>query len=160
MCFTAELGAGLKMLKVDLVVARVKTCWILLFPKALHRMSFPEELPVHPRCSSCHPAPALLMGQRTSSCQKSPDHHTSALLRPLCFRPRFQSWIASFLAHSRCLVGVSISDLPRSAAKVQGHVPLKTKQHRRRIFTILPLPAFKVSRVFWCKAERFFFCLF
>lgn len=90
-CFTAELGAGLRVLKVDLVVARVKTCWILSFPKALHRMSFLEELSVHPRCSSCHPTLALPMGQRTSSCQRYPDHHTFALLRPLyvlghCFK--------------------------------------------------------------------------
>lgn len=159
MCFIAELGTRLRVLKVDLIVACVKTCWILLFPKTLHYLNFLEELPVPLWCSSCHPTPALPLGLGTSSCPRCPDHHASAVLRPLWFRPRFQSWIASFLAYGRCLVGVSISDLPWwPAAKVQGHVPLKTKQHKIRIFTIILLPAFKISRAFWWKRDIFCAC--
>lgn len=116
--YEAELGAGLKMLKVDLVVVCVKTCCILLFPKALLLMSFLEEL-------SCAPTKLLL-----PSCPSSP-HGPEYIILPkmlraphfyssgtgLWLRSLFQSWTASFQAHSRCLVGASTSDLPWSAAK-------------------------------------------
>lgn len=161
MCFIAEPRTRLRVLKVDLIVACVKTCWILLFSKALHDMNFLEELPVPPWCFSCHPTLALPLGPGTSSCQRCPDHHASALLRSLRFRPQFQNWISSFLAYGRCLVDVSISDLPWwSTAKVQGHVPLKTKQHKIRIFTIILLPALKISRAFSWKGVSFFVPVF
>lgn len=59
MYFTAEQSTEVWMLEVDLVVAHEKTCWILLFPKALHLRSFLKELscallvlllPSHPGC--------------------------------------------------------------------------------------------------------------
>lgn len=110
--------AGLRMLKVDLVVACVKTCWILLLHKTLHLMSFLKEFPVYLQCSSCHPALALLTDRRTS-CQRRSDHHTSALLRPPrvsghCFKAGSS---AAWSTPDDC---VSTSDLPCSAAEVWG----------------------------------------
>jgi len=145
------------MLKVDLVVAHVMTCWILLLPKALQRMSCLGLLPVPPQSPPAIP-PWLSPWARGHH----PARDAQTFCSPetsLCVRPPLQSWTASFLARGRSICGVSIPDLPRPAAEVQRHVPLKAKQHRVRIFVILLCVLSKFAVPF-AKRRRHFLCLF
>lgn len=73
--FTAEL-TEVRMLKVDLVVPYETTCWILLHlcNKLCISGASPKNSSVHSCCYSCHPISAVLMLQRTPSCQISWNH--------------------------------------------------------------------------------------